>query len=429
MTTTDRHGLKALSPLMVFVALYLVTSIIAGDFYKVPLSVAFIVSGMYSVTISRKGSLSERIRTFGKGASTENIMLMIWIFILAGMFATTAKTIGCVDATVNLMLTILPDNMILAGMFISSCFISLSIGTSVGTIVALAPIAAGLAVSMGSSVPLMTATVVGGAFFGDNLSFISDTTIAATSSQGCRMSDKFKVNIRIVMPVAIIILALYVVMGLDMQSPTSIPPIEYVKLLPYLAVLVTALMGMNVMIVLTIGLVLTAFIGMATGACDFFGWLGSMGQGVQSMSDLIIITMLAGGLFETVRQNGGIEYIISKITRRIHGKRGAETVIGLMVAFVDICTANNTVAIITVGGIARQISQTYGVDNRKTASILDTFSCCMQGMLPYGAQILMAASLAKLNPIDLLPFLYYPFALGLFSILSIVLRYPKTYYK
>lgn len=429
MTTINKHGLAALSPLMVFIALYLITSIIAGDFYKVPLSVAFIISGIYAIIMSGSEPLNERIATFGKGASTENIMLMIWIFILAGMFANTAKSIGCVDATVNLMLTILPDNMMLAGMFMTTCFISLSIGTSVGTIVALAPIAAGLAATMGTSIPLMTAIVVGGAFFGDNLSFISDTTIAATSSQKCKMSDKFRMNVRIVMPVAIAILAVYVIMGMDMKSPDTIPSIEYIKILPYLAVLITALLGMNVMAVLTIGLALTAVIGMATGSYDFYGWLGSMGEGVQSMSDLIIITMLAGGLFETVRKNGGIEYIINRITRLIHGKRGAELVIGFLVAFVDICTANNTVAIITVGGIARHISKTYGIDNRKTASILDTFSCCMQGILPYGAQILMAASLTKLNPIDIMPYLYYPFALGIFSLLCILFRYPKTFYR
>jgi len=429
MQMNNRKGIKALTPLLMFVALYLVTSILAGDFYKVPLSVAFAISGIYAIAISTEKPVAKRVSTFSRGAGTDNIMLMIWIFILAGMFANSANDIGCVDSTVNLMLKILPDNMLLAGIFVATCFISLSIGTSVGTIVALVPIAAGLAASTGTSVPLMAAIVVGGAFFGDNLSFISDTTIAATSSQGCKMSDKFKVNAHIAIPVAVVILLAYVFMGFGTKSPESVPAIDYVKILPYLAVLVTALFGMNVMAVLSIGIALTGIIGIATGAYDVYGWFGSMGEGVKSMSDLIIITMLAGGLFETVRVNGGIDYIINKITRRIHGTRGAEIVIGALVAFVDVCTANNTVAIITVGGIAKQISQTYGVDSRKAASILDTFSCCMQGIIPYGAQILMAAGLAKLNPTDILPYLYYPYALGVFAILCIFFKIPRICYK
>lgn len=428
MQTDNKRGLLALSPLMVFIGLYLVTSILAGDFYKVPLSVAFSLSGIYAIAVSREKPVAKRVSTFSRGAGADNIMLMIWIFILAGMFANTASDIGSVEATVNCMLKILPSNMLLAGMFIATCFISLSIGTSVGTIVALAPIAAGLAHSTDASIPLMTAIVVGGAFFGDNLSFISDTTIAATSSQGCNMSDKFKVNAYIAFPVAVAVLIAYAVMGQGARSPENVPAVDYLKIVPYIAVLVTALAGMNVMVVLAIGVALTGVIGMAEGVFDFFGWMESMGKGVQSMSDLIIITMLAGGLFETVRTNGGIDYIIAKTTSRIHGKRGAEMVMALLVSLVDICTANNTVAIITVGGIAKQISQTYGVDSRKAASILDTMSCCVQGIIPYGAQILMAASLTGLAPTDILPYLYYPYALGIFALLCIIFRIPRSCY-
>lgn len=425
----NKNGIIALSPLIVFILLYLVTSIIAQDFYKVPISVAFLISGIYAIMSSPHGSLSERIRTFSRGASTENIMLMIWIFMLAGAFANTAKDIGCVDATVNLMLSVLPDNMILAGLFISTCFISLSIGTSVGAIVALAPIAIGLAQTTGTNMPMMLAIIVGGAFFGDNLSFISDTTVAATSSQECSMKDKFKMNSYIVFPVAFIILILYVFLGFNIKTPTDIPQVEFSKILPYLAVFITALMGVNVIIVLTIGLILTAIIGIINGSYDIFGWFTSMGVGLQSMSELIIITMIAGGLFEIVCKNGGIEYIISKISSHIHSKRGAELVIGIMVATVNICTANNTVAIITVDGIARTISLKYGVDNRKAASILDTFSCCIQGIIPYGAQILTVANLSKTNPIDIMPYLYYPYALGLFTLLCIYFGFPASHYK
>ena len=424
---TNKKGLIALSPLMVFMALYFATSTIAHDFYKIPISVAFLLSSIYAIAIFRNGSLSERIKTFSSGAGTSNVMLMIWVFILAGAFANTAKVIGCVDATVDLMLRILPDNMVLAGLFLATCFISLSIGTSVGAIVALVPIASGLAASTSTNPALMTAIVVGGAFFGDNLSFISDTTIAATNSQGCKMNDKFKANSIIAIPAAVIVLIAYVILGLGTKSPSAVQEVEYAKVIPYLAVFMTALAGMNVMLVLCIGMGLCGVIGLVYGSFDVYGWFGAMGDGIMSMGELIIITMLAGGLFETVRANGGINYIMERITIHIHGRRGAEAVIGLMVSAIDICTANNTVAIITVGGIAKRISDKYGVDKRKAASILDTFSCFMQGIIPYGAQMLMAASLTRLSPPSITPYLFYPYTLGVLAILAIFLRFPKKY--
>lgn len=424
---SNKRGLLALSPLMVFIALYLVTSIIANDFYKVPISVAFLISGIFAVATLREGTLAERIEVFSRGASTSNIMLMLWIFVLAGAFASSAKAIGSIDATVNLMLNIVPDNMVLAGLFLASCFISLSIGTSVGTTVALVPIAVGLAQATGTSTAFMCGIVVGGAFFGDNLSFISDTTIAATSSQGCKMNEKFKANFFIVLPVAVIMMAIYIVMGIQTTSPANIPGVDLLKVVPYLAVLVTAICGMNVTVVLVIGLALTGLLGIVDGQFDLYGWFGSMGEGIMSMSELIIITMLAGGLFEVVRKNGGIDYIIKVSTSRINGRRGAEGIIALLVAFVDMCTANNTVAIITVGGIAKHIGEKFRLNPAKVASILDTISCCVQGVIPYGAQLLMAGGLAKLNPVDIMPFLYYPYLLCLSTILSILFRFPRKY--
>lgn len=417
----------ALSPLAVFIILYLVTSIIAGDFYKVPITVAFMAASIYAVITTGGVPLKKRIDVFSRGAGTGQMMLMFWIFVLAGAFANSAKVMGSIDATVNLALTLLPENMLLAGLFLAACFISLSIGTSVGTIVALTPIAAGIAEQTGTSIPLMTAVVVGGSFFGDNLSFISDTTIVATSTQGCRLSDKFRVNSFIVMPVALVILISYFIMGNGIQSPQHVADVEYVKIIPYLVVLVTAIFGMNVMAVLTVGLLLTGVIGIIVGAFDVFGWFSSMGEGITGMGELIIITMMAGGLLELIKHNGGIDYIISHMTRHIRSKRGAELSIGSLVAIVDVCTANNTVAIITVGGIAKQIGDRYGVDNRKCASILDTSSCVMQGLIPYGAQMLMAAGLAQINPVSITPYLYYPMALGLATLLSILIRYPKRY--
>ena len=424
---SNKRGFFALSPLMLFIVLYLVTSIIAGDFYKVPITVAFMIASIYAVAITGGYTMSKRIEAFSRGAGTHNMMLMLWIFVLAGAFANSAKMMGSIDATVNLTLSVMPGNMLLAGLFLAACFISLSIGTSVGTIVALVPIAAGIASSTDVNIAMMVAIIVGGSFFGDNLSFISDTTVVATSSQGCKMSDKFRVNLFIVLPAAALILLVYVFMGADIKSPANIPEVEFVKVIPYLVVLICAIFGMNVMAVLTLGLFLTGIIGILNGTYDIYGWFGSMGDGILGMSELIIITMMAGGLLECIRENGGIDFIIQKMTSHIHGKRGAEMSIGLLVSLVNVCTANNTVAIITVGNIAKQIGDRYGVDNRKCASILDTFSCCIQGVIPYGAQILMAAGLAQINPVSIIPFLYYPLAIGISSILSIMLRYPKRY--
>ena len=422
-----KKGLLALSPLAVFITLYLVTSIAAGDFYKVPITVAFMTASIYSVVISGGIPLTKRIDTFSRGASTGQMMLMIWIFILAGAFASSAKAMGSIDATVNLTLALLPPQMLLAGLFLAACFISLSIGTSVGTIVALTPIAAGVATQTGTSVAMMTAIVVGGSFFGDNLSFISDTTIAATQTQGCKLSDKFRVNSFIVVPTAVVIFIVYILMGAEVQVPTDIPALEPMKVIPYLAVLVTAIFGMNVMAVLTLGIVLTGAIGLLNGSYDLYGWFGSMGDGIVGMGELIIITMMAGGLLALIKQQGGIDFIINQLTRHVSSKRGAELSIAALVSLVNVCTANNTVAIITVGGIAKHIGDRFGLDNRKCASILDTFSCFTQGLIPYGAQMLMAAGLAELNPIAILPYLYYPFAIGISAILAIVLRYPRRY--
>jgi Na+/H+ antiporter NhaC len=421
------NGLMALSPLFVFIGLYLGLSIIAGDFYKVPMTVIFMISSIYAIAISAGTPLKKRIGIYTEGASSDNLILMLWIYVLAGTFAASAKEMGAIDATVNLALSVLPANMILAGLFVAACFISISIGTSVGTVVALVPIAAGMAQETGANTALLTAVIVGGAYFGDNLSFISDTTVVATQTQGCKMSDKFRVNAQIVMPAAIIILIIYTWMGRGMQAPTSLPEVDYIKVIPYLVVLITAVFGLNVMAVLVLGIALCGIIGMAGDSYNLFEWMGAMGNGIINMGELIIIAMMAGGMLEIIRRNGGINYIIKKLTAHVHGKRGAELSIGALVSFVNVCTANNTIAILTVGNIAKQISEKYGVDNRKSASILDTFSCMIQGLLPYGVQILLAAGLAHVNPMEIIPYLYYPLAIGLSAIAAIFLRYPKKY--
>lgn len=406
---------------------YLVGSLIAGDFYELPLTVAFLIASAYAIGITPKIKLRERINIFSRGAGDENIMLMIWIFVLAGAFATTASKMGAIDATVNLTLRLLPASMLLPGLFLAACFISLSIGTSVGTVVALTPVAVGIAEQTGFSLPMIVALVVGGAFFGDNLSFISDTTIVATQTQGCKMNDKFKANIWLAAPAAILVLVAYIFIGQGVQVPEYLPELEWYKVIPYVAVLVMAIVGVNVLIVLFIGILLAGIIGIATGSFDTIGWMGAMGNGIMGMSELIIVTLLAGGMLALIRHNGGIEYLIHALTKRIRGKRGAKCTIALLVILADMCTANNTIALVTVGPMAKEIADKYGIDKRISASLLDTFSCFTQGFLPYGAQLLMAAGLAQITPFEITAYLYYPLALGLMAVLGIVFDYPRRY--
>lgn len=434
---SNKKGLLALSPLFLLIVLIVAFTVYSVDAShkdtNLSLTVAFMISSIYAIAISGGMPIKSRVDTYSKGAGANNLMLMLWIYVLAGSFAASAKAMGAVDATVNLALSILPASMILPGLFLAACFISVSIGTSVGTVVALVPIAAGLAHSMDVNTGMMTAIIVGGAYFGDNLSFISDTTVVATQTQNCKMSDKFRVNSLIVVPAAVIVLAIYAVMGIGLQAPTDIPEVEYVKVLPYLVVLVTAVAGMNVMAVLTMGTLLCGVIGVscqllgATGGYDLFGWFSAMGNGIIGMGELVIIAMMAGGMLEIIRENGGINYIINKITAHVSNKRGAELSIAALVSMVNVCTANNTVAILTVGNIAKKIGDKFGVDNRKAASILDTFSCTVQGLIPYGVQMLLAAGLANLSPMDILPYLYYPLAIGIAALFSILFRYPKRY--
>ncbi|MFZ2249692.1 MAG: Na+/H+ antiporter NhaC family protein [Segatella copri] len=434
---SNKKGLLALSPLFLLIVLIVAFTVYSVDSShqdtSLSLTVAFMISSIYAVAISGGMPVRKRVDTYSKGAGANNLMLMLWIYVLAGSFAASAKAMGAVDATVNLALSILPASMILPGLFLAACFISVSIGTSVGTVVALVPIAAGLAHSMDANVGMMTAIIVGGAYFGDNLSFISDTTVVATQTQNCKMSDKFKVNSMIVVPAAVLVLIAYSVVGIGLQAPTHINEVEYMKVLPYLIVLITAIAGMNVMAVLTLGTLLCGAIGIgshllgASGSYDLFGWFSAMGNGIIGMGELIIIAMMAGGMLEIIRENGGIDFIINKITAHVNSKRGAELSIAALVSMVNICTANNTVAILTVGNISKKIGDRFGVDNRKAASILDTFSCMVQGLIPYGVQMLLAAGLANLSPMDILPYLYYPLAIGVAALLAILLRYPKRY--
>lgn len=415
---------RALSPLLAFLLLYLVTSLILQDFYKVPITVAFLISSIYALSIT-KGKLSDNIKIFSKGAGDNNLLLMLWIFILAGAFASSAKEMGGIDAAVNASLRWLPSSAILPGLFLASCFISISIGSSTGTVAALVPIAWGLSGELNIDSALAVGLVVGGAYFGDNLSFISDTTIVATQTQGCKMHDKFRENISLVGPVALLMLVVYYFLGRDVTGLKDVPEVDFLRVIPYLTVIISAMCGMNVVLVLMFGLAISGLIGICQGSFDLWGWFASIQSGITNMSDLIIMTLLAGGMLSIIRHNGGIDYLLKALTKKINGRRGGEMSISLMVFLVNLCTANNTVALITVGPIAKDISQRYGISPRRSASILDTVSCFTQGILPYGMQTLMAVSLTALTPIDVFTHLYYPMLIGLAVFLSILFKRNK----
>ncbi|MEW9095563.1 MAG: Na+/H+ antiporter NhaC family protein [Clostridiaceae bacterium] len=417
----------ALLPLILFIVLYLSISLVSKDFYAMPVSVPFLISGITALMINRKENISKRLEVFCKGAGDENIILMCIIFILAGAFAQVAKDIGAVESTVNLGLSILPSNLLVSGIFIIACFISLSIGTSVGTIVALSPMAIGMSDKTGISLALILGAVVGGAMFGDNLSMISDTTIAATKTQGCDLKDKFKTNFFIVLPAAIITAIIFAIVtaGNNVVVASS-GSFSIIKVLPYLSVLIAALMGVNVIMILVGGITFSGIIGLVTGEMTFIEILQSVAKGIDGMSELVIISLIIGGTIEVIKYNGGIDYLLGLINKRVKSKRGAEFGIALLVSIVDICTANNTIAIVMVGPLAKNISTEYGIEPKRSASILDTFSCLCQGIIPYGAQLLAAASLANISPILIMKYLYYPYLMGISAVITILLGHSKV---
>ena len=383
----------------------------------------FTTLSILAIILSRKLSFRERITEFSRGAGQKDLLLMVWIFVLAGAFASSAKGMGAADAIVNFTLQLLPTNFLLAGLFVSACVVSLCMGTSVGTIVALMPIASSLADKTEMSLPLMSAAIVGGAFFGDNLSFISDTTIVATQSQGCKQSDKFKYNFFLVLPAAIIVGIIYLVMG-DASETVNTGAVMWWKIIPYALVLISAAAGMNVMLVLLMGNILTGIVGITDGSYTFMEWTDQLTAGIMGMSELILISMMAGGIFGLITKQGVMERFMRLVSMKIRTKRGAELSIGLLVGSVNAMTANNTVAILSVGDIAKQIAIRFGIDPRRSASILDTVSCTVQGLLPYGAQLLMASKLARISALEIIPYLYYPMCIGLIVLLTILFQ-PK----
>ena len=418
---SNKKGLLALSPLIVFLLLYLFLSLVADDFYAVPLTVAFLAASLYSLFIMRGLSFGKRFERLAEGAASPSVMQMLWIFILAGAFAATAKQMGAIDATIHLALTAVPPGFVLSSLFLASCFISLATGTSVGTIAALVPIASSMAEQTGSNTAMMVAIVVGGAYFGDNLSFISDTTIVATQTQGCEMKDKFRANIWIALPAALICLALYACLPSINVVPDNLGDIFYPAIIPYIYIIVAALAGMNVMLVLASATILAGVIGIASGALTPFGWFRAMNDGIMGMSELIIVTLLAAGLMQVIRQAGGIDWLMQLFNSRKGTRRKAELSMATMVVLTDFCTANNTIAILSVGPLARYLALRYSIEPKRAASILDTFSCLAQGIIPYGAQMLIASGLAAVNPLDIIPYLYFPYILGVVALIYIII--------
>ena len=421
-----KGNLLALLPLAVFLLLFVGSGIITDDFYKMPELVAFIISTVVALLSNRKESMNKKMDVFCKGAGHADIISMCIIFLLAGAFGTVTKTIGGVDSIVNLSLSVLPANLVVVGLFLIGCFISLSMGTSVGTIAAIAPIGIGVAEATGIPVALVLGAVVGGAMFGDNLSMISDTTIAAVRTQGCELKDKFKVNFSIVLPAAIITVILIAVKTSSYNVELNeVYTYELVKIVPYLVVLIGALLGANVFALLSGGTIFASLVGIYTGSFDLFGAIESINAGMSGMFELAMISITIGGLVELIKLNGGIDFILYFISSRIKSKKGAEVGIAALASIVDLCTANNTIAIVMAGPLAKNIADEFEIDPRRSASILDIFSACWQGIIPYGAQLLTAAGLVSISPVDIIPYLYYPGLMGIFGMLAIVFGVPK----
>jgi Na+/H+ antiporter NhaC len=415
----------ALLPLGVFLVLFVGSGIITGDFYKLPVLVAIIIAAIVALAMNRKDSLNVKVERFAKGAGHPDIIIMVLIFILAGAFSEVAKGMGAVDSTVNLALSVLPQSLVVAGIFVIGAFISISMGTSMGTIAALGPIAVGISEQAHVSVTLAIAGVIGGAMFGDNLSVVSDTTIAAVRTQKTNMTDKLKVNFFIVLPAAIVTVILLLVMTLGNTSSVEIKDFSWFKILPYIGVLVAAVFGANVLSILTGGIVLAGAIGLADGSYTLSSLAKTMTEGIGGMSELIILSLLIGGMVELIRYNGGIQFLLNLLTRRIQTKKGGEFSIAGLVSLTNLATANNTISIITAGPLAKEISDKYSIDNRKSASLLDLFSCSVQGLIPYGAQMLLAAGFAKVSPVEIIPFTFYPMLTAVCGIIAIVIGFPR----
>ncbi|AIF66953.1 sodium:proton antiporter [Terribacillus saccharophilus] len=416
----------ALIPFVVFLILFIGSGIITGDFYTFPVIVAITISAGVALAMNRKESLTKKVDIFTKGAGNPNVMLMVVIFLLAGAFSEVAKGMGAVESTVNLTLSLIPQNLLVVGLFVIACFISLSMGTSVGTIVALAPIGVGISEQTDFSMALVMGAIVGGSMFGDNLSFISDTTITAVRTQGAEMKDKFKVNFWIVLPAAIVTCIILGFLTLGESGQVEHLSYSWIKIIPYILVIVFALIGINVFLVLVLGIVLAGAVGLLDGSYHFLSLIQQIGDGMAGMYEIAFLAILIAGMVEVIKFNGGIDFLLQLATRRIKSKRGAEFSIAGLVSLTDLSTANNTISILITGPLAKNIADKYGIEPKKSASILDLFSSSIQGLLPYGAQFLAAATVAGISPISIIPYCIYPILVGICGVIAILIGYPKA---
>lgn len=415
--------LSALLPIGIFLVIFLGAGIVFNDFYAMPAIVAFLIALFVAFLQNRNVSFQEKLQLIAGGLGEENIITMSLIFLCAGGFSGAVTAAGGADSTVNLGLSLIPPNYAIAGLFVIGCFISVSMGTSMGTISALAPIAVGISQQTGFSKAVCVAAVVCGAMFGDNLSMISDTTIAAVKTQGCEMKDKFRANFFIVLPAAVVtvIYFWFVTRGIDYQITESLD-YNFLEVIPYLVVLIGALVGINVFLVLIAGTVISLIVGVAVGNIALSEMFTVVGNGVTSLYDITVISIIVACIVSLVKANGGIQFILDLIRSRIRGKKGAQAGIALLALLVDLCTANNTVAIVMAGPIAKEISEEYGVDPKRSASLLDMFTSVGQGMIPYGAQLLSAAALSGLTPLDIIPNLVYPMLMAVCGIVAILIQ-------
>jgi Na+/H+ antiporter NhaC len=420
-----KGNLFALFPFVVFLVLFIGAGVVTGDFYKFPVIVAILIAASISLMMNPKESLTKKVEVFTKGAGNSDVMLMVLIFLLAGAFSEVTKKMGAVESTVNLALSIIPQNLLIVGLFVIGCFISLSMGTSMGTIVALAPIGVGISEQTDISMALSMAAVIGGAMFGDNLSFISDTTIAAVRTQHTKMKEKFKANFFIVLPAAIITAVLFGIITAGEQAEITNQSFNWVKIIPYLGVLVTSLIGVNVLVVLASGIVSAGIIGLLDESYNVMGFIQAIGDGVAGMQELSLLAILISGMVEVIKHNGGIDYLLQLVTRNVKSKKGAQFGITGLVSLTNLSTANNTISILIAGPLAKNIADQYDIDPRKSASLLDIFSCCIQGLIPYGAQILLAAGVATISPFSILQYSFYPFLIGVCGLIAILIDYPK----
>ncbi|MFJ7679771.1 MAG: Na+/H+ antiporter NhaC family protein [Peribacillus sp.] len=425
MSLDNKGNPWALTPFIVFLILFIGSGVITKDFYTFPVIVAIAIASAVALAMNRKESFNHKVEIFCKGAGDSNIMLMVVIFLLAGAFSEVANGMGAVASTVNLALSIVPQNLLMVGLFIIACFISLSMGTSMGTIVALAPIGVGISEQTDISVALSMAAVIGGSMFGDNLSFISDTTIAAVRTQGTKMKDKFKVNFFIVLPAAVITCVILGFLTMGEQATISGEAYSWVKILPYLCVLVAALAGINVFLVLSIGIVFAGIIGLADGSYHAMEVIQKVGDGMAGMYEISFLAILIAGMVSVIKHNGGIDYLLNLVTKKSKSKKSAEFSIAGLVALTNLSTANNTISIIIAGPLAKNIAEKYEIDPRKSASLLDVFACSIQGLLPYGAQLLLAAGVAHISPISILPYSFYPVLIGISGIIAILIGFPR----